>query len=383
MHVWRNRLMSGCIALLITAALAGCSDQSPSPLAPSPQSPSFKRASSSGGTTTATTTSTLWDFAAILIPGEAGPEDLGATTTISLDGHGHIDASSGDAIHHVTIKGGDLGITASERGLGLCHPSATTCSFPDEGDEVGDGGPGALLLDFSGVEPAGSTVAEITLGSLQTDEGYRYSISTDGGATFGAATETFPNNADELATVVIDKPAAGLVIKLEKTVATGNSDNDYTVRTVTTAFTNTQLQGRMTGGGVKAAGSEGEVVTMGLTLHCDILLSNNLEVNWQGHKWHLTKPIESASCSNQQNDAPPPASPIDTFEGVAFGKLDGVKESRIEFNFQDLGEPGTIDKVELTIYEPGCSTVALRVPMQKLNVGNFQMHSDQPHGSKP
>jgi hypothetical protein len=377
MHLPRTQLTMGCTAMLLAAALAGCSDQATSPLSPSLQNVS------SSSVTPMVTTSTLWDFAAILIPGEAGPEDLGASKTISLDGHGHIDASSGDVVHHLTVKGGDLSMTASERGLGLCHPSAATCSFPGEGDEVGDGGPGALLLDFSGVEPAGSTVAEITMGSLQTDEGYRYSISTDGGATFGPATDVFPNNADELATLTIDKPAAGLVVKLEKTAAMGNGDNDYTVRTVTTEFTNTPLEGRLTGGGVKATGSEGETVTLGLTLHCDILLSNNLEVNWQGHQWHLTKPITSASCSNQQNDAPPPASPIDTFEGTAFGKLDGAEDSRIEFNFQDHGEPGRDDMIELTIFEPGSSTVALHIPLQTLNVGNFQMHYDQPHGSHP
>lgn len=382
MYESRNRLMAGTVALMIAVALAGCSDQATSPLAPSSLSPSLKRASSPSATATQTT-STLWDFAAILIPGQAGPVDLGATETISIDGHGHIDASSGDALHHLSVKGGNLSMDASERGLGLCRFSATTCSFPDDGDEVGDRGPGTLLLNFNGVEPAGSTVREITLGSLQTDEGYRVSISTDGGATFGTAMEAFPNNANELATVAINEPAANLVIKLEKTAATGNGDNDYTVRTVTTEFTNTQLEGRLTGGGVKAAGSNGETVTMGMTLHCDILLSNNLEVNWQGHKWHLTKPITSASCSNQQNDAPPPASPIDTFVGTAYGTLDGVKDSYIEFNFQDHGEPGTNDKVELTIYEPGSSTVALNVPMQNSSVGNLQMHYDQPHGSHP
>ncbi|HEX6966201.1 MAG TPA: hypothetical protein VF166_10405 [Gemmatimonadaceae bacterium] len=330
------------------------------------------------------TTSTLWDFADILIPGQAGPVDLGATETISLDGHGSIVASSGDVLHHVTVKGGNLPLDASERGLGLCHPGTkTTCSFPADGDEVGDGGPGTLLLNFNGVEPAGSMVREIGLASLQANEGYRYAISTDGGATFGAETEVFPNNPDTLATLTIDQPAAGLVVKLEKTVATGSPDDDYDVRTVTTEFTTTPLQGRLTGGGVKAAGADGETVTLGLTLHCDILLSNNLEINWQGHQWHLTKPITSASCSNQQNDAPPPASPIDTFVGTAFGTLDGVKNSKIEFNFQDHGEPGTNDMVELTIYEPGSSTVALNVPLQAINVGNLQMHYDQPHGSHP
>ena len=82
----------------------------------------------------------------------------------------------------------------------------------------------------------------------------------------------------------------------------------------------------MTGGGIKALNTERETVTFGLTLHCDITLSNNLEVNWPGHKWHLAKPITSASCDNIQMDPEPPASPIDTFEGEGYGRLDGVGE---------------------------------------------------------
>jgi len=385
MFVSRNRLIAGCTAMLLAIALlAGCVDPPSSPLPPSQLSPAFKQASAN--LTPMTTTSTLWDFADILIPGQAGPVDLGATETVSLDGHGSIVASSGDALHHVTVKGGNLPLDASERGLGLCHPGTkTTCAFPNDGDEVGDGGPGTLLLNFNGVEPAGSMVREIGLASLQTNEGYRYSISTDGGATFGPTTEaTGDGSNNEIVTITIDQPAANLVIKFEK--APGSTDvgkDDYTVASVTTEFTTTPLEGRLTGGGVKAMGSNGETVTLGLTLHCDILLSNNLEINWQGHHWHLTKPITSASCSNQQNDAPPPASPIDTFVGTAFGTLDGVGNSKIEFNFQDHGEPGVNDKVELTIFEPGSSTVALSIPMQTLNVGNFQMHYDQPHGSHP
>ena len=380
MFVPRNRLFAGCSTLLLAAAMAGCSDPSASPVSP------LVKNVASPLVTPMVTTSTLWDFADILIPGAAGPVDLGTTETVSLTGQGHIDLSSGGASEHLTVKGGNLSFTDPERGLGICHPgSAATCSFPGDGDEVGDGGPGTVLLDFSGVEPAGSTVAEISLGSLQTGEGYRYSISTDGGVTFGPETDVFPNQVDELGTLVIDQPAANLVVKLQKTSAPGQSDNDYTIRSVTTEFTTSSemLEGRLTGGGVKATGSQGEVVTLGLTLHCDILLSNNLEVNWKGHQWHLTKPIVSASCSNQQNDAPPPASPIDTFEGTAYGSLDGVDGSLIEFNFQDHGEPGRDDTIEVTIYQPGSSTVALQIPPQALSVGNFQMHYDQPHGSKP
>ena len=69
---------------------------------------------------------------------------------------------------------------------------------------------------------------------------------------------------------------------------------------------------------------------------------------------------------------------------MAFGKLDGVADSKIVFRFQDAGEPGSDDTIELTIFEPGSDVdVALHITLQNLSVGNFQMHYDQPHGQKP
>jgi len=180
-----------------------------------------------------------------------------------------------------------------------------------------------------------------------------------------------------------------LVVKLEKAPDVEDNDNDYTVRSVTTEFSTTPLEGRMTGGGIKAVNTDEEPVTFGLTLHCDITLSNNLEVNWPGHKWHLAKPITSASCDNIQMDPEPPASPIDTFEGEGYGRLDGVGDSFVEFRFEDHGEPGSNDKVAITIYEPGTytgpgtGTVAMEVELQNISIGNWQMHYDQPHGQKP
>lgn len=337
------------------------------------------------------TETTFWDFAGI-IPGTNDPEDLGTTETISISsnpGAGFIAASTSGAGEHIVVKGRSLPIGDSERGLGLCHTTESTCTFPTipdiggDGDEVGDGGPGTLKLDFGGVQ-AGSVLKSIELGSLQTNEGYRYSISTNGGVSFGPTTDVYPNTADPRATLVVDLPTTNLVVKLEKAADIAANANDYTVRSVYTELSTTELEGRLTGGGLKVAGTRGEVVTFGMTLHCDILLSNNLEVNWSGHKWHLTKPITSASCDNIQQDPEPPASPIDTFEGEGYGKLDGVGNSFVRFRFEDHGEPGSNDRVQITIYEPGSTTlVALDIALQKINVGNLQMHYDQPHGQKP
>jgi hypothetical protein len=237
MFMPRDGMIAGS-TLLLAAVLAGCSDQSTTtPLTRSPAARS----------SIITPVTQVWDFAAIQIPGVPGPVDDGTSHTFAITGLGSIVASSPD--RRVTNKGGDLGVDASERGLGLCLDGgnqANGCVFPTDGDEVGDpgspssnSGVGTLLLNFNGVLPAGSMVTTISLGSVQTGEGYRYSISTNGGTSFTAATDVFPpNDGTDITTLAINLPAANLVIKFEKTstVPTG-LDDDYTVRTVTTSFT--------------------------------------------------------------------------------------------------------------------------------------------------
>jgi hypothetical protein len=222
--------------LLLAAVLAGCSDQSTTtPLSRSPAARS----------SVLVTTTTVWDFAAIQIPGVPGPVDDGASHLFAQTGLGSILASSPD--RRVTVKGGDLAVDASERGLGLCLHSgsqANGCVFPTDGDEVGDpgspssnSGVGTLLLNFNSVLPANSVVKEVSLGSMQANEGYRMSISQNGGSTFGAASEVFPN-AGEVVTVSINLPITNLVIKFEKTTTNPSAvDDDYTVRSVTTTST--------------------------------------------------------------------------------------------------------------------------------------------------
>jgi len=141
--------------------------------------------------------------------------------------------------------------------------------------------------------------------------------------------------------------------------------------------------GRMTGGGNTITVADGVKITKGFTLHCDILLSNNLEINWPGgNNWHLTKPIESATCVDDPaiNPEPPPA-PFDTFFGTATGSLNGVEGSFIEFILIDAGEPGgKNDQVAIQIHTGDASTpLALDVPLQFTTGGNIQAHYDQPH----
>ncbi|HKS07709.1 MAG TPA: hypothetical protein VJR92_15510 [Gemmatimonadaceae bacterium] len=139
--------------------------------------------------------------------------------------------------------------------------------------------------------------------------------------------------------------------------------------------------GRMTGGGPSITVG-GVKVTKGLTLHCDITLSNNLEINWDGNKWHLDKPIETAECTDDPTISPvPPPAPFDTFHGTATGRLNGEDGSRCEFTFVDAGEPGgKNDRAGIRIWD-AAGNLVLDLPLSPTDGGNLQAHYDQPHGS--
>ena len=148
-------------------------------------------------------------------------------------------------------------------------------------------------------------------------------------------------------------------------------------------YENCEFIGRMTGGGGQV--SIGDVyITRGLTVHCDITLSNNLEINWPDNKWHLDKPLTSAECVDDPAYNPvPPAAPFDTFIGVGIGRLNGVDGYRVEFIFIDSGEKGgKNDKSQIKIFAPD-NTLVLDVPLDDLDNGNLQAHYDQPHGGNP
>jgi len=146
--------------------------------------------------------------------------------------------------------------------------------------------------------------------------------------------------------------------------------------------------GRMTGGGtVRLLADDGDLVriTNGFTLHCDILLSNNLEINWAGNQWHLEKEsLSEVSCTDDPAVAPePPPAPFDTFEATAMGRYNGVWGYPIHFILQDSGEPGgKADRAMMEIRDPD-GMLVLSVPWDVIVNGNIQAHYDQPHGNKP
>lgn len=153
----------------------------------------------------------------------------------------------------------------------------------------------------------------------------------------------------------------------------------------TIIFTNTYTpppgEGRMTGGGFKIGDLK---VTSGFTIHCDILLSNNLELNWGDNKWHIDKPLTSATCfDDPAYDETPPVAPFNTFVGEGVGKLNGVDGSVVKFTFIDAGEPGKNDMVQIQVFPPGGGSPVLDIPLGKIQVGNIQAHYDQPHGQHP
>ena len=154
----------------------------------------------------------------------------------------------------------------------------------------------------------------------------------------------------------------------------------------TATFTNQLVPaqpGRMTGG-VKQFDVNGVAITRGFTIHCDLILSNNLEINWPAHKWHITKPLTGALClDDPAYDQKPPVAPFNTFIGDGVGEYDGVGGSTVHFTFIDAGEPGSgVDKAAIQIKDVN-GVIVLDLPLTVLAHGNIQAHYDQPHGNKP
>jgi hypothetical protein len=140
--------------------------------------------------------------------------------------------------------------------------------------------------------------------------------------------------------------------------------------------------GRMTGGYRFRVG--GAWVRGGFTIHCDIALSNNIQIRWGRNRWHLSKPITSAICIDDPDiEPPPPAAPFDTFIGEGIGRLNGVYGSAIRFKFIDggKGRPKR-DFAEISIWAVGDdpdTDAPVLTGSAFLRGGKIQAHFDQPH----
>lgn len=141
-------------------------------------------------------------------------------------------------------------------------------------------------------------------------------------------------------------------------------------------------EGRMTGGGAQIDVGVAKI-TRGFTIHCDLTLSNNLEINWADNKWHIDKPLTAATCTDDPNiDQAPPRAPFDTFVGEGYGRLNGVDGSFVRFTFVDAGEPGRNDYAAIQIWAPGADPSVDPPYLDiggNLTHGNIQAHYDQPH----
>jgi hypothetical protein len=138
--------------------------------------------------------------------------------------------------------------------------------------------------------------------------------------------------------------------------------------------------GRFTGGGRQVDVGDVASITRGLTIHCDLLLSNNLEINWgRGNNFHMLEHLETVACFDDPTiDQRPPNAPLDTLIGRGTGRYNGVDGYSIEFTLVDAGEPGRSDEMGFVITAPDGSVV-INVPVQHLSGGNLQAHFDQPH----
>ena len=137
---------------------------------------------------------------------------------------------------------------------------------------------------------------------------------------------------------------------------------------------------------LQEVGGELVKITHGFTLHCDELLSNNLEINWGiGENWHINPKGEfiSVVCTDDPAfDPKPPPAPVDKICAEAWGDYNGESWSKIAFCLGDAGEPGgKNDKASMTITPPGGGPPVLEVSWDVIVSGNIQAHYDQPHGS--
>jgi uncharacterized repeat protein (TIGR01451 family) len=231
---------------------------------------------------------------------------------------------------------------------------------------------------------AGAATGVVLTDQLPAVQGGSYSVAPgsptctiNSSNLLTCAVGTLGLGASFTATVTL-QTAAGQFCGTVTNVARVGADrvSDVYSNTVTATITGC---GRMTGGTGKVEITTDVYLTAGFTIHCDIILSNNLEINWPGKKWHIAKPITSAQCIDDPNVSPgKPDAPFDTFHGTAIGSLNGVPGSTVSFTFVDAGEPGKMaDRVSLTIRDKDGNKV-LDLTNQPIR-GNLQAHEDQPH----
>jgi len=130
-------------------------------------------------------------------------------------------------------------------------------------------------------------------------------------------------------------------------------------------FTNKErVAGRFTGGGSIFTAS-GVRVTHGFELYCDpTQVPNNLEINFDQNRFHLTS-LTMASCYINSDGAA-------VIIASGTGLYNGASGYTIYFTFTDAGEPGTGDYTQYLIIGPGNTTILDTAGF--LTFGNQQFH---------
>jgi hypothetical protein len=221
-------------------------------------------------------------------------------------------------------------------------------------------------------------------GDPASRENARIDISFDGGVV-GTGSYEAPDYSFSDSKAAPAGSSAGDVVTVTATAVAdwgnGSAGGDSRSTTVTIPEGDCGLvNGRFTGGGHQILVG-GVRVTRGLTIHCDLLLSNNLQINWQGNSFHTLEHLTTVACTDDPEigQAPPPA-PLDTLIGTGNGRYNNEPGYSIEFTLVDAGEPGREDQAAFLVYETANpANVVLEVPLQVLTGGNLQAHYDQPH----
>jgi hypothetical protein len=137
--------------------------------------------------------------------------------------------------------------------------------------------------------------------------------------------------------------------------------------------------GRFTGGGFQVNAS-GIKVTRGFTLHCDAILSNNLEVNWDGgNNFKMYKNPTDVVCTFI-SDPNPPDAPVNKIVINGFGSLNGTENVAFSIALVDNGEKAgaPADQAYISIGGVNLTGGSAASPLP-IDGGNIQAHEDQPH----
>jgi hypothetical protein len=141
------------------------------------------------------------------------------------------------------------------------------------------------------------------------------------------------------------------------------------------------IPGRLTGGG-SIFTDTGMRVTHGFELQCQVEgpdgklitpLPNNLEVNWEGNRFHLES-LTTGECTVDPNiNSYPPKAPFNTYTGEGLRRYNGEEGARILFKLTDAGEPGSGDLAQFTVFDKS-GTVVLSSGPHFLTFGNHHAH---------